>query len=92
MPATPDSLPQIHIRRSDDAHIGLLGWLSPDGDEFPVSRTQETGLAPRVLLLRRGRSYRPEAFLKYSLRSVIALRVNEPPSRLKSSESMEPSG
>lgn len=43
--ATLDSLLQIHIRRSDDAHIGLLGLACPDGDEFPrLEDTQETGL------------------------------------------------
>ena len=43
--ATLDSLLQVHIRCSDDAHIGLLGLACPDGDEFPrLEDTQETGL------------------------------------------------
>ena len=43
--STLDSLLQIHIRRSDDAHISLLGLARPDGDEFPrLEDTQETGL------------------------------------------------
>ena len=43
--ATLDSLLQVHIRRSDDAHIGLLGLACSDGDEFPrLEDTQETGL------------------------------------------------